>query len=141
MIDIDITMPIQIINILLLIVVLNMYLYRPIRGVLAEREKALAGLTRSIDDLNKNARLRLEEIERKLRDARAKAKGELDGVRGVAQKEQAEALAALRGELDAGKATQMAEIGRQLVAAQGELKGQIDSFAKEIASKVLGRAV
>ena len=77
MITIDWTMPIQIINMLLLIVILNAVLYRPIRTILEERQKKLASLGSDVENFNKNAKLRLEEFDQKIKNARAKGKDEM----------------------------------------------------------------
>lgn len=141
MITIDLTMPLQIINMLLLIVILNAVLYKPIRGILAERQKKIAGLDEGINNFNKNAELRLGEFDQKLKEARIKAKGEYEAARNEALSASNEKLAGIRKEIDAEKASQLGEIGKQAAAAQAELKGQIDGFANEMAGKVLGRAV
>src|SRR5210317_2066528 len=101
MITIDITVIIQIINILILIVVLNAVLYRPVRTVLAKRKEKLAELSDSIDTFKKNAELRKEEITRKLNDARGKAQEEIDKAKGAAQASTAETLAQVRQEATA----------------------------------------
>ncbi len=139
MLDIDITMPIQILNILVLIMILNAILYRPVRGILTEREKRIAALENDTETLNKNARMRLEEIEKKLRDARSRAKEEIEGVRTVVQGEQAVELAKIRKEVEGFKAAQIAQIDSQFRDAKKVLAGNVDSFAKEIAAKMLGR--
>ncbi len=141
MIDIDLTMPIQIINILLLIVILNAVLYRPVRNVLLERQKKIGGLDGDIANFNKNAKLRLDEFDQKIRESRAKAKAEYDAVRGAAQAASNEKLAALRKGMETAKAEQLKQIQQQFAEAQIALKGQIDSFATEMASKVLGRTL
>ncbi len=141
MITIDLTMPIQIINMLLLIVILNAVLYRPIRTILIERQKKIGGLDADIANFNKNAKLRLDEFDQKIRDARGKAKAEFDAARAAAQGETGTKLAALRKEVETAKAEQLQQIQQQFAAAQAALKGQIDTFATEMASKVLGRAL
>lgn len=141
MITIDITMPIHIINMLFLIVVLNAVLYRPIRGILIERKKKIAGLRTDIENFEKNAQLRLEEFEQKLAEARTQAKGEFDAVRAEAQKAGAEKVAAIRAEADAEKGQQLSAIQEQFTKARQELQGQLDSFAGDMAEKILRRAV
>jgi len=141
MITIDVTMPIHIINMLILIVVLNAVLYRPIRNILQERKKKIAALREDIENFEKNARLRLEEFDRKLAEARAKAKGEYEAVRAEAQKAGAEKLAAIRAEADAEKDQQLGVIQEQFTKARKELKEQLDGFAGEMAEKILRRAV
>ena len=141
MIDIDLTMPIQIANILILIVIMNAVLYRPIRSILTERKKKLAGLDKEVVTFNNNAKLRLEEFEQKINDARSRAKAELDAGRSVAQTSGAETLSRVRKEVDASKAEQLAQLHAEYTSVQKELKGQVESFAAEMAGKVLGRAV
>ena len=141
MITIDFTMPIQIVNMLILIVIMNIVLYRPIRTILAEREKRISGLEKDVDEFNKNAKLRLEEFDAKLNDARTKAKLELDTVRGEAQAVGAEKLAGIRKEADDKKAAGLAQIEAQFATAGKELKGQVEGFASEMAAKIMGRAL
>jgi F-type H+-transporting ATPase subunit b len=141
MITIDLTMPIQIINILILIVIMNIVLYRPIRTILAERNKRISGLEKDVEEFNKNARLRLEEFEAKLNAARSRAKAELDTVRGEAQAGGAEKLAAIRQEADGKKTAGLAEIQAQMGQAGQELKGQVAEFAAAMATKIMGRTI
>jgi len=141
MITIDLTMPLHIINMLLLIVIMNAVLYRPIRSIILERDKKMSGLAKDIETFEKNSNLQLEEFNRKLAEARAKAKAEFEGIKGAAMAEEGEKLTAIRKEADAEKAGQISTIHGQFVAAQQTLKGQLDGFAGEMANKILGRAV
>ncbi|OGR00743.1 MAG: hypothetical protein A2505_00525 [Deltaproteobacteria bacterium RIFOXYD12_FULL_55_16] len=141
MITIDLTMLIQIVNMLLLIVVLNAFLYKPIRAIIEERQKKIGGLDEGIDQFKKNAASRLAEFAQKMKDARIRAKKEYEAARNAALAESTEKLAGIRKEVDAQKIGQLAEIEKQFVAAQSELQGQISGFASEMAGKVLGRSL
>ncbi|MBW2501759.1 MAG: hypothetical protein JRD64_01825 [Deltaproteobacteria bacterium] len=141
MITIDITVLIQIINILILIVVMNMVLYRPVRTILAKRKEKLAELGDSIETFRKNAELRKEEIARKLNEARSRAKEEIEKARGEAQDATAESLAKVRQETLADKTGQLEAIQKDFVDARQELAGEIDGFAADVAAKILGRSI
>jgi len=141
MITIDITVVIQIINILILIVVMNAVLYKPVRTVLAKRKEKLTELANSIETFRKNAELRKDEINRKLNDARVKAKEEIEKAKGAAQASTAESLATIRQDAMANKTAQLSEIKKQFTDAQQQLSGQIDGFASEMAAKILGRSL
>jgi len=141
MITIDITVLIQIINILILIVVMNAVLYKPVRTVLAKRKEKIAELANSIETFKKNAELRKEEINRKLNEARSKAKEEIEKARSEAQTATAESLTQVRQEATANKTAQLDEIKKQFTDAQQQLSGQIDSFASDMAAKILGRSI
>ena len=141
MITIDLTMPLHIINMLLLIVIMNAVLYRPIRSILIERDKKLSGLSKDIETFEKNSNLRLEEFNRQLAEARGKAKAELEALKGEAMKASGEQLAAIRKEAETAKSEQLSTIIGQVSVAQQTLKGQLDGFASAMANKILGRAV
>jgi F-type H+-transporting ATPase subunit b len=141
MVTIDITVLIQIVNILVLIVLLNVVLYKPVRTMLTKREEKTVSLEKEIATFHKNAGLRQEEIGRKMQGARVKAREELEGVRVGAQAAGAEILGMIREEANATKADQLAEIQQQFATAREQLRGQVDGFAAEIAGKILGRAV
>ena len=141
MITIDITVLIQIINILILIVIMNAVLYKPVRTVLAKRKEKLAELANSIETFKKNAELRREEINRKLNDARSKAKEEIEKARSAAQATTAESLAQVRQEATSNKTAQLDEIKKQFTDAQQQLSGQVDLFASDMAAKILGRSI
>jgi len=141
MITIDLTMPIEIANILILIVIMNAVLYKPIRTILEERQKKVTALDKDIDTFNKNAKLRLEEFDQKIMDARSKAKAEMDSIKNAANAESNEKLAKVRKDVEAEKAGQLSQIQGQVASAEQELKGQVTGFASDMASKILGRAL
>ena len=141
MITLDITLVIQIINILILIFVMNAVLYKPVRTVLAKRKEKVAELADDIETFKKNAELRKEEISRKLNDARSRAKEEIDKAKGSAQTSTAETLAQVRQEVTTNKNEQINQIEKQFTDAQQQLAGQVDSFASDMAAKILGRSI
>jgi F-type H+-transporting ATPase subunit b len=141
MITIDVTMLIQIVNILVLIVIMNAILYRPVRTILEQRGKKVADLQKDVDTYNKNAKLRLEEFDQKIREARSKAKAEMEALRGDAQSTGADRVAGVRKEFDTKKTEQFGQIQAQFASVRQELQGQIEGFAREMASKVMGRSL
>ncbi len=141
MITLDMTLPIQILNIMILMMVLNAILYRPVRKILAQRKEKLESLATDVENYKKNAQLRGEEFDTKLNDARRKAKAEFDEARASAQAVGNEKLAEIRAEADKAKAEQLSTVGSEFAAAQKELTGKLDDFATDMAGKILGRAV
>jgi F-type H+-transporting ATPase subunit b len=141
MITIDITMLIHIFNTLILIVVLNAVLYRPVRTILAERKQKIAELNNEIETFHSNAKQRGEEFDEKFREARRQAKAEFDSARSEAQAVGAEKLQQIREEADKVKADQLAKVSSDIGAAEKALRDQVEGFAGEMAAKVLGRAI
>ncbi len=141
MIDMDITLVIQIINMIVLMFFLNSVLYKPVREVLKKRAEKLAGMQGEISKFEKNAQLRQEEVDAKMAKASGKAKAALDSARADAQAAGAEKLADIKAKADAEKEKQMADIKAQLTGATTELQGNLNDFATQMASKILGRSL
>lgn len=141
MIEIDLTMPFQIAFVLIMIVIMNIVLYKPIRSIMAERDKRITGLEKDVDEFHKNAKLRLEEFDEKLNSARSRAKTELDRVRAETQAVGNQKVTEIRREVEAHKVANQSLIQAEFARASQELRGQVDGFAKEIAGKIIGRTI
>ncbi len=141
MITIDITMVIHIINMIILMVVLNAILYKPVLGILEKRQRRLESLNKEVEQFEQNARHRQAEVDRKMREASAKAKKALDSARSEAQSAGAEKLAEVRQAAEAEKEKQLTEIRSQIEKAQKELQDNAAGFAQAMAAKILGRSL
>ena len=141
MVTVDITMVIQMINMVVLMFLLNGVLYKPIKKILRERSEKMQGMQNDVAKFEENARLRQEEVDAKMSKASGKAKAALDAARAEAQEAGDEKMASIKAEVDEFKETQMAEINTQIDTAQRELKANLDGFATDMASKILGRAL
>ena len=85
MITTDITLFIQIVNMIVLMFLLNGVLYKPVKKILKERSEKLQGMQEEISKFEKNARIRQEEVDAKMAQASGKAKAALDSARADAQ--------------------------------------------------------
>ena len=141
MITVDITLVIHIINMIVLMFVLNAILYKPVLGILEKRQGKLDALSNDVEQFEQNARHRQAEVDKKMRQASAKAKKALDGARSEAQAAGAEKVAAIRQEADGEKEKQLTEVQAQVDAARKELLDNVTGFAQEMAGKILGRSL
>lgn len=141
MITIDITLVIHIINMIVLMFVLNAILYKPVLGILEKRQEKLDALSKDVEQFEQNARHRQAEVDKKMREASARAKKALDSARGEAQATGAEKVAVIRQEVDEEKEKQLSEVRSQVDAARKELLDNITGFAQEMAGKILGRSL
>ncbi|MBW1750429.1 MAG: ATP synthase F0 subunit B [Deltaproteobacteria bacterium] len=141
MITVDITLVIHIINMIVLMFVLNAILYKPVLGILEKRQGKLDTLGNDVEQFEQNARHRQAEVDKKMRQASAKAKKALDGARSEAQAAGAEKVAAIRQEADGEKEKQLADVKTQVDAARTELLDNVTGFAQEMAGKILGRSL
>ncbi len=141
MISIDITMVIHIFNMIILMVVLNAVLYKPVLGILKQRKEKLDSLSNDVEQFEDNARLRQAEVDKKMREAGMKAKKALDGARSEAQAAGAAKLVVIRLDADKQKSKQLGELRAQIDATRKELQDDTAGFARDMAAKILGRGL
>ncbi len=141
MITIDYTLVIHIINMIVMMFVLNAILYKPILGMLDKRQENMDGLNNDVAQFDQNARHRQAEVDKKMREASARAKKALDGARSEAQAAGAEKIAAIRQEADGEKEKQLVDVQAQFDTARKELFDNTTGFAQEMAGKILGRSL
>lgn len=141
MITMDITLVIQIVNMLVLMFLLNAVIYKPVRKVLRDRAAKFQGMHDDVAKLQDNSRRRQEELDKKMAVASSKAKAALDAARASAQAAGDEKLAAIKAEADAEKNTQLAAVKSEVVNAGKELQANLEGFATAMAGKILGRSL
>ncbi len=141
MITIDLSFWAELISVLILMVVLNSILFKPVRRQLEERQAKMAAIEADADKFERNAAELVANYDRKLAEARAQGKSELEKLKGEAREEERQLLDAAMKEAEAKKSELMSELTGQIEAARKELQAQSEAFAVEIAQKLLGRAV
>jgi F-type H+-transporting ATPase subunit b len=141
MISIDVTLFMHIVNMVVLMLVLNAILYKPVLGILEKRAQKIESLNGDVTQFEQNARQRQAELDNKMREASNKAKKALDGARAQAQAVGAEKLAVSRKESDGVKEKQLVDIRSQIEVARKELQGNAAGFAQAMAGKILGRSL
>lgn len=141
MITTDITLFIQIVNMIVLMFLLNGVLYKPIKNIIKERSEKLQGMQDEISKFEADAQRRQEEVDAKMAQASGRAKAALDSARAEAQKAGDEKLAAIKAEAEAGRDEKLAELRNQIKGAKTDLQANLDGFATEMAGKILGRSL
>ncbi|MBW2610584.1 MAG: hypothetical protein JRC68_09610 [Deltaproteobacteria bacterium] len=141
MLNIDGTMFLQIANFLVLLFILNLILFRPIRRVLAQREEEMNSRQKTIDDFQGQAEKNERGIEEGVVQARKEGYAEKEALKSHGLEEEKailqEAGAGVEQKLSAVKK----EIETKIAVAREALEGQIASFSDELAQKILGRSI
>lgn len=141
MLNIDGTMFLQIANFLVLLFILNLILFRPIRRVLAKREEEMNSRQKTIDEFQGQAEKNEKGIEDGVVQARKEGYAEKEALKSHCLEEEKEILkeagAGVEQKLDAAKK----EIETKIAVAREVLEGQIASFSDELAQKILGRSI
>ncbi len=141
MIDIDWTLFVQIANFLLLVFLLNMVLFRPIRGILKERQQLIAGMQADISTLTGSEQGVRQDIQNELLAARKSGINKRDMIKQEGSAVEAGLLEKAKAEADEEMARMVAKIKADVAAAREALRPQVESFALDLATKILGREV
>jgi F-type H+-transporting ATPase subunit b len=139
MIDIDWTLYAQIINFLLLVFLLNVVLFRPIRNALRERQAKMLAQETEINLLTDQGRSLEDEIKEELADARRAGAGAREALKQEGVQAEATLLEEVKRQAEAEWATVEKKIKADMAKARASLKTQSQTFAQLLATKILGR--
>ncbi|BDU99974.1 hypothetical protein TDMWS_00600 [Thermodesulfomicrobium sp. WS] len=139
MIDLDSTFFVQLVNFLIILTVLNLLLFRPIRGILKKRAEVMAERLRAVEDFTAQAEAKMAGYRQALADARSEAQAVRAALKEEGIAVEANTLAAASEKAAAKLAAARQEIEAQKNAALAALQGQVAAFAKQVAAKVLAR--
>ena len=141
MIELDGTLVLQFVNFMILLVVLNALLFKPLRAALQARKETIEGSKAKVQDIDEQVQAQIARYEAQLQDARQQGGQERSSLRKTGQEEEVRIL----GEANRTAADKLQKITAQIQgeadSARQELRSQTGALAKEIAGKVLGRAV
>ncbi len=139
MIDIDWTLYAQLINFLLLVFLLNVVLFRPIRSIIRDRQAKILGQEAEINLLSDQGRSLEDEIKEKLVEARRAGAGARENLKQEGAQAEATLLEEVKRQAEVEWATVEKKIKADMAKARESLKTQAQSFAQLLATKILGR--
>jgi F-type H+-transporting ATPase subunit b len=131
----------QIINFLVLIWILNLVLYRPIRNVIAQRQEKMAGLDKSIERFEQDAQARDSARSEGLSEARANGLKEKNSMLEAAAAEEKKIIEEFNQKAQQTIAENKEKIAKDVESAAADLQAKVDMFAADIGRKMLGRDV
>ena len=141
MIDINVSLFIQMANFLVFLIVMNFVLYRPIRRIVAERKKMISEKQESVESLEAQAKAALLEYDRKLQESRSMGFQRIQELKAAGYEQEKELLRQI-SEQAAAKVGELREkIQKDIGIARMELKHQVKSFSLDLAQKILGRKI
>lgn len=141
MINIDITLVIQFVNFIILMVILNQILYRPLRRALQKRKETIEGNQQAAVDLEAQIEEKMARYEQQLQDAKLKGNQERTAMRQAAAEEESKVLGSAHQEASASLQQIKVKVAGEATAAREALRAETSTLADLIASKVLGRAL
>jgi F-type H+-transporting ATPase subunit b len=137
----DWTLFVQIANFLLIVWVLNIVLFKPIRKILIQRKEKVTSLEQNVEASDKEAKEKNEAFDSGIRDARAKGLNEKSVLLNEAADEEREIVDKINQKAQADLAEVREKIAKDAEAVRASLQKEIETFASAIGEKILGRAV
>ena len=125
--------------VLLLSVVLDRLLLRPMTRIMRHREEAIQSARELAETSRVKAQAAADELDAKTRAARAEVYRQMEEKRRAALDRRAALVAATRGDVQRSTADAAERIRSQAAAARAQLERDADSLATTIVERVLGR--
>ena len=139
MVSVDGSIVLQIANFLLLIWILNMVLYKPIRKILLERKEKMVGMQSDIDGSAQQVQSKEDAYAEGVRQARAAGQKEKEALMQAAADEEK----AIIGKINEAAQAELKDVREKITQEMGTVKAaledEIDAFADAIGQKILGR--
>ena len=132
---------IQAANFIILVFILNIVLYRPIRNILVQRKEKIDGLEQTVENATGDLAEKEATYASGIREARKKGLQEKDALVNAASEEEKAIIDRINAEALAELNTVKAKVAKEVDVARGTLLKEVDGFANEIGAKILGRAV
>lgn len=140
MVDINWTVLPQIANFLILIFILNIVVYKPIRRILLERKEKIQGLADGIESADQQSLEKDKAFSAGLKEARVKGQKEKEALLQAASDEEKEIVGRINDKAREELVAVKAQIAEDTGAVKAALEKEVDAFADAISQKILGRA-
>jgi F-type H+-transporting ATPase subunit b len=141
MINIDQSLIFQLINFLLLMVILNSLLYRPIRNILKQRAGKIAQLEEEAQKAKSDMIKKEQDYQEKLQQARKEGFEQKNQSKLQGQDEEKKLIQQANQKMESELNQNRQKITQQIEEARKKLSGEVASFSQEIAQKILGRTI
>jgi F-type H+-transporting ATPase subunit b len=141
MLDIDWTLPVALVSVVIFLVLMNKILFKPLVQFMDARDKGIH------DDLEEAARLRqqveaaLTTYETALGTARREMAEQAAAAQRLVEAKQREIIEEARGEAGKIVAAAQATIAREVEAARSQLANQARELGRLVVAKLMGREV
>ncbi|MDY6909005.1 MAG: ATP synthase F0 subunit B [Thermodesulfobacteriota bacterium] len=141
MIEVNLTLLIQMVNFLLLVFLMNVILYRPIRRLVEQRNRFVSEQNEEISRAHAAVQEVIRQYEDRIREARSRGREKIQDLKEAAYQAEKDIIGRASREA-AGQVQQVRQkVERELGAVRRELQAQIEVFSRELAQRILGRAL
>ncbi len=141
MIDINLSMLVQLVNFIVLLIVLNFILFKPIRQIMQEREQGISSALEDAKSAQNRMQSLLDNYNASLADSKQKATATYNTLYQQGLDTQRDMISAERSKAGEMLDKARTEIVAAATSARADLKKESERLSQEITSKMLGRAV
>ncbi len=141
MISVDWTILVQFVNFVVLMIVLNILLYRPLRNVIERRRETVAAAHSKARDLQAQIEEKMARYEAKLQTAKLQGNQEKVALRQAGAAEEAGIIGKAREEATVRLQDVKNQVAQAASKARQQLQRDSEALSGEIASKILGRGL
>jgi F-type H+-transporting ATPase subunit b len=138
-IQLDYTLLIQMANFLVLLLILNKFLYKPILNLLDERRRRLEDSEKLVSDLKEKTSRQWEQYEAELQRARISALAEREKLKAEGSEAERRLLEEARDQASKLMHEARRRLDEESQKAREVLKAQAQTLGLEMAEKILGR--
>ncbi len=138
MIDVDVTLLVQLVNLVITLIVLNFLLVRPIRDKIKERAASMSSTLAEVERFTSSAEDKVKKYEAALGEARAAGTEARMTMRDQALSEEKSVVDAASSDAQVFLKSARADVASQAQAAIGDLKARVGAMAQKAADKILG---
>ena len=141
MLEVNSSLIIQLINFLILLIVLNFLLYRPIRKILNQRKNEVSSSISMTGDWNLKAGSYSTELQENMNKTRMEGLKEKDLLKQKGLEEEKKMLQETHESIEEKINRNKQEIQEKLEQARLVLQKDVDGFSRDLAEKILGRGL
>ena len=141
MINLDITLIVQMINFLVLLFILNKILFRPIRNIIKERNQIVDDFNSDITSLTNQAQESGEQFEEKILEARKKGMERVQSMKAEGEEAETQLIASTSEEVHGKVEEARKQVEADIQAARDALQEQVQAFSVAMTEKILERSI
>ncbi len=140
MIELNVTFFIQLVNFLIVLLLLNIILYKPIRGMLQKRAEIMSQKVSEVESFSSSAAEKMKTYESELDKARIKAQEIRSDLKGQGYLRENEIVDVASGEAMSMVKAAREKVSKEKEAAINNLKNEVQKFAEQATQKILSKA-
>ena len=139
MIEINLTIVIQVVQFLLLLFILNRFLFRPTVNLIREREKRISDWEEETKNFRESMQMRLQSYEEQILEAKALAQEQQERMTEALKKEEEKKMGAVSEEAFIIVASTREKLQEETEMLRGQLREQAEEMSQLVAEKILGK--